>query len=467
MPISFIMDLSILRKINLIWSKNDLTTDVGRAREREKRIVLSALWAVLSKVINTAIPLITIKITIGYLGTELYGLWATITSFFALFAFADLGLGNGLQTELSRATGKDDVKECRTIISSAYMTLTIVALLLTFIFLCIYPFVDWASVMGAESSEAIALSGGFVLAIILSKLLGVPTALVQRIHNALQEGYIASIWSTISSVFSLVIILAVWYFDMGKMEMMWASSFIIVFVYILNTIFFFKGNGRKYLPNIKSIKKSTSYRLLSTGSLFLILSILTTISLSLDTFIVTKVVGISEAASYAIAYRIALFIGIISTMLSTPLWAANGEALERGDYDWVQSRTLLMTKYSLYGSVAASIALIVVANPVLAWMGKDLHVSVPVLIGMCLTQILIATANPAFMVLNASRRIIVQIVMFSVYSLISLAIKYFCGCEFGILGISLGGAISYLIIIMPWVYWAYRKSLQIERNRII
>ena len=57
------MDLSILRKINLIWSKNDLTTDVGRAREREKRIVLSALWAVLSKVINTAIPLITIKIT--------------------------------------------------------------------------------------------------------------------------------------------------------------------------------------------------------------------------------------------------------------------------------------------------------------------------------------------------------------------------------------------------------------------
>ena len=84
-----------------------------------------------------------------------------------------------------------------------------------------------------------------------------------------------------------------------------------------------------------------------------------------------------------------------------------------------------MTKYSLYGSVAASIALIVVANPVLAWMGKDLHVSIPVLIGMCLTQILVATANPAFMVLNASRRIIVQIVMFSVYSLISLAIKYF------------------------------------------
>lgn len=459
------MDLSILGKISLIWKKNDLTTSVGRAREREKRIVLSALWAISSKVINTAIPLITIKITINYLGTELYGLWATITSFFSLFAFADLGLGNGLQTELSRATGKDDVKECRTIISSAYMTLILLSLLLILVFLCVYPFIDWARVMGAESSEAVVLSGGFVLAIILSKLLGVPTALVQRIHNALQEGYIASIWSTVGSVFSLITIVAVWFFDMGKMTMMWASSFVIVFVYLLNTIFFFRGHGRVFIPSIKSISKSTSYRLLSTGSLFLILSILTTVSLSLDTFIVTKVVGISEAASYAIAYRIALFIGIISTMFSTPLWAANGEALERGDYGWVRSRTMLMTKYSLYGSIVASVALIIVANPVLAWMGKDLHVSVPVLIGMCMTQILVATANPAFMVLNASRKIIIQIVMFSVYSIISLIVKYYSGSLFGILGISLGGALSYLIIIMPWVFFAYKRALRIENIR--
>ena len=457
-------DMKILNKLSIITQSNDLSTEAGRAKEREKRIFLSAIWAIISKVINTAIPLITIKITIGYLGTELYGLWATITSFFALFAFADLGLGNGLQTELSRATGKDDALECKKIISSAYVVLTSFSVLLIAVFLIAYSFVDWGKLMGAESQEALALSGSFVMALLLSKFLGVPTSLVQRVHNALQEGYIASLWSTISSVASLITIVVVWLLDLGKAQMMWASSFIIVAVYILNTIIFFRTTGKPYNVSISCIDKTIAKRLLSTGFLFLVLSILTSVSLSFDSFIVTKAVGISETAAYSIANRIALFIGIISTMLSTPLWAANGEALERGDYAWVKSRTVKMTWLSFWGSVGASVFLIILANPVLAWMGKDLYVSIPVLIGMCLTQILIATANPAFMVLNASRRITVQIIMFTVYSVISLAVKFYCGNIWGTIGISMGGAISYLIIIIPWVYWSYKKAMIKERN---
>ena len=457
--------VKIFRKLSVLTTKNDLSTEAGRGREREKRIILSALWAVFAKVINTAIPLITIKITITYLGNELYGLWATITSFFALFAFSDLGLGNGLQTELSRATGKNDVKECQILVSSAYIVLTFVSLLLIICFLIAFGFIDWGKLMGAESQEAIALTGSFVLALFLSKFLGVPTSLVQRIHNSLQEGYIASIWSTISSVCSLITIAIVYFFDLGKASMMWASSFIIIAVYIVNTIVFFNTTGRKYRFSFKDIDLSIAKRLLSTGFLFLTLSILTSISLSLDSFIVTKAVGINETAAYSIAYRIALFIGIISTMLSTPLWAANGEALERGDYQWVQSRTKKMTRLSFWGACGASLVLIIAANPVLSWMGKDLSVSIPVLIGICFTQILIATANPAFMVLNASRRIIVQITMFIIYSIVSLAIKYYCGKHWGTLAISMGGAITYFLIIIPLVYWAYRKAITQEKKQ--
>ena len=175
--------------ISVLFQKNDLSTEAGRGREREKRIALSALLAAVAKVFNTAIPLITMKITIGYLGTELYGLWATVTSFFALFAFADLGLGNGLQTELSRATGRDDIKQCRTLISSAYLVLTIVPAFLLALLFVVYPFVNWGHLMNAESEEAMSLAGPFVLALFSSKMISVPASLVQRIHNSLQEGY--------------------------------------------------------------------------------------------------------------------------------------------------------------------------------------------------------------------------------------------------------------------------------------
>lgn len=459
------MIFSLISLINNILQKNDLSTEEGRRHEREKRIAMSAVVAALAKVINTAIPLITIKITLSYLGSELYGLWATITSFFALFAFADLGLGNGLQTELSRATGKSDIELCRRLISSAYAVLLAVSGVLIVAFIGVFPIIDWSQVMGSRTPEAVSMTGGFVLAIFLSKLLSIPTSLVQRVQNSLQEGYIASLWSCLSSILSLIIIVAFWKLNLGQMQMMWAASFVAVFVYILNTVSFFVLRQKALHPSIRLVNRATSQKLLTTGILFFFLSVLTSVSLSLDNYVVAKTVGISETAAYSISYKIASFIGIISVMLSTPLWAANGEALERGDYIWVKKQTARMTKLSFGMSALASVALIVIANSVLKWMGRNLSVSYPILIGMCLTQICIATTNPAFMVLNASRKIKIQMVMYGLFAVISLPLKFVFGKIYGAVAVTWVGTICYTLIIVPILFASLKNTLWGKKQR--
>lgn len=443
----------------LFTHSNDLSTEEGRRREREKRILYSALTAALAKVINTAIPLLTVKITLAYLGYELYGLWATITSFFALFAFADLGLGNGLQTELSRATGKNDIETSRKLVSSCYAVLCIVTIALIALLLVLYQFINWAKIMNAESSLAISMTGGFVLAIFLSKLIMIPISLVQRTQIAVQEGYITNIWSCAGSILSLAVVYLFSMMDLGRLEMMWTSSFVTVVVTALNAAVFFGIKRRDLCPSIKFVDKKVAKGLLDTGLLFFFLSILTSVSLSIDNYIVTLTVGLNETASYSIAYKFANFIGIISVMLSTPLWAANGEALARGDVSWVKSQTRKMTLLSLALAVMATITLLLFANPVLKWMGKDLIVSTSVLLGMCLTQICIATTNPAFMVLNASRKVKSQLVMYGFFAVISLVLKYYLGLKYGAVAVSWVGAMSYLLIICPMVF--------IIENRVI
>lgn len=456
----------MLKKINeavkLILSKNDITTEEGRRREREKRIALTAITAAIGKVLNTAIPLITVKITLSYLGDELYGLWATVTSFFALFAFADLGMGNGLQTELSRATGKDNKELCRKLISSAYLVLTVASAILVIIFLGVFPFVNWTSLMNAQSEESVALVGSFVMALFLSKLIGIPTSLVQRVQNSYQEGYFANLWGYLGSLLSLSFIIIVWKFDLGKSTMMWTSAFVVVIIYIVNTLYFFGIARKEIRPCIRFVDKKIATMLLKTGFLFFMLSILTSISLSLDNFVVTKVVSLKETASYSIAFKIASFIGIISTMLSTPLWAANGEALTRGDYSWVRKQTKKMTELSLLLSVVASIGLCIVSKPVLFWLGKDIAVSYGTLIGMCVTQILVATTNPMFMVLNASRKVIVQMIMYGIYAVVSMSLKFALGRIYGAVAVAWSGAISFLLIIVPILWYAYRKEVNKE-----
>ena len=48
----------------------DTTTIEGRNKERERRIALTAVTAVISKIFAMIIPLITINITLTYLGND-------------------------------------------------------------------------------------------------------------------------------------------------------------------------------------------------------------------------------------------------------------------------------------------------------------------------------------------------------------------------------------------------------------
>src|SRR5215207_4315622 len=62
----------------------DTTTPEGRSRERHRRVALTALARAMTRGLGILISLITVPLTIHYLGPERYGLWMTISSFIAL-----------------------------------------------------------------------------------------------------------------------------------------------------------------------------------------------------------------------------------------------------------------------------------------------------------------------------------------------------------------------------------------------
>ena len=203
----------------IFHGKYDISTPEGRANERARSIAWTAITAALARLFSMAIPLITIKISLEYLGGEIYGLWAAVISFFSMFVFADLGLGSGLQTELSRATGKDDINLCTKFISSAYAMLTVISIILVVVFIIIFPFVNWGVLMNAETEGAFALAGGVVLAIVSSRMLNIPLALIQRTQMALQEGYRSNLWQCGASLLSLISVIYYFMARFGALTM--------------------------------------------------------------------------------------------------------------------------------------------------------------------------------------------------------------------------------------------------------
>ena len=70
---------------------------------RFRRVGLTTASSIAARGISFATSLITVPLTLHYLGAERYGLWATLSSIIALASFADLGLVNGLLNALASA----------------------------------------------------------------------------------------------------------------------------------------------------------------------------------------------------------------------------------------------------------------------------------------------------------------------------------------------------------------------------
>src|SRR5512133_170880 len=74
----------------------DSSTEEGRSKERYRRVALTTVASVASRGIGLVTLLVSVPLTLTYLGAERYGMWMTISSLVAVLNFADLGMGNGL-----------------------------------------------------------------------------------------------------------------------------------------------------------------------------------------------------------------------------------------------------------------------------------------------------------------------------------------------------------------------------------
>jgi O-antigen/teichoic acid export membrane protein len=438
----------------IFTKKADLQTEEGRANERMKRIALTAITAMLAKVLQMAIPLITIKVSLAYLGPEIYGLWLTLTSLFSIFAFADLGLGNGLQTQLSQASSRGtDTAECRRLISSCYAILVASTVIILSGFLFVSQFLDWGSIIHAESSAAYKAAGGVAIVVIVTRLSNIPLALVQRTQISLQEGYKSNLWQAVGSVLSLISVYAVSFFDLGALFLIIASSSIPVVISLVNMVFYFRVNRPYLRPRLRYFEMGTAKKLLRTGVGFLIISVLLAISLYLDNFIVARTAQLADVSSFGTVSKVAGLLNVGIAMLSAPLWTANGEALTRGDHAWVKRNTKRIASLTTLILLAGSIPFVLLSKLFFRlWLGESFIFNLNVLIGMLAMQLLIAFINPFFMILNGAGVVKKQIFIFLIFAPICFSLKYLFSSIFGLEAIAWVGTACYGLLVLPPTY---------------
>ncbi len=84
----------------------------------------------LARGLGFVISIVSVPLTVGYLGAERYGAWVVIGTVMAFLTFTDFGLTNSLTNALGKAYGEDDRESARRHISTAFTVLSMIGLLL-------------------------------------------------------------------------------------------------------------------------------------------------------------------------------------------------------------------------------------------------------------------------------------------------------------------------------------------------
>ena len=135
------------------------STPEGRAQERHRRVALTAVASALAKILSVGTALISVPLTLHYLGVERFGMWMTISSLIAMLAFADFGIANGVLSAVAEAHGRDDRAALQRIVSSGFFMLTAIAAGLLALFVALYAHVIWHAVFNVQSALPRAEAG--------------------------------------------------------------------------------------------------------------------------------------------------------------------------------------------------------------------------------------------------------------------------------------------------------------------
>ena len=77
---------------------------IGGDNQRTLTANLNSIGNLAVKGISMVFGFLSVRLYLNYLGTEHYGVWLTISAFYAWFTFFEFGLGNGLRNKLTQGT---------------------------------------------------------------------------------------------------------------------------------------------------------------------------------------------------------------------------------------------------------------------------------------------------------------------------------------------------------------------------
>lgn len=343
--------------------------------ENNKMVFWNVIGAFLVKGGGLLVSLLAMPLYIDYFDDQvILGLWFTMLSVLSWVLTFDLGIGNGLRNHLVPLFVKQDKKEIKHYISSAYIVIAILVTVITILSMYVFKFINWNVVFNVPESlidgKTLLVSVTFVFSGIMLNFL---LKLINSILYAIQKSAVNNFISLLSSILLVAFLLINPSGDLSTKLILISIMYILTanLPLLIATIIIFSKNLRYARPNLKFYKKKYAKDILSLGGVFFWVQIMYMIITTTNDFLITWLSGPSYVVEYQVYYKLFTLVGTIFTLALTPIWSAVTKAISEDNIDWVKRLYRILQKITLVAVLFEFLMILFLQLGIDIWLGEN------------------------------------------------------------------------------------------------
>lgn len=356
------------------------------------------------------------------------GVWFTLISVFSWILNFDFGIGNGLRNKLVRAFVRKDKTNQKELISSGYIILGLISLVVLVGGCIAIPFLNWNKLLNISSdflsAQTLIISVIIVFSGIIMQFF---LKLITSILYALQKTALASFLTLTSSIALLLylviargritdnntamIALSVAQIVMVNLPLLIAT--IVVFVFVLKDV----------RPNRKFYRKDCAKEVTSLGMEFFAIQVCLLVINSTNEILINRLYAPNYVTEYTYYNKWFHMMTMLFTLLVQPMWSSVSKSYEQKDYQRIKK---IFKTFNVIAAlfVAGSILLSLILQPIMdIWLGdKTIKVQFVTCLGFVLMIGSSVFVTSATCIANGTNKLKCQIICCSIGAILKIPI---------------------------------------------
>jgi O-antigen/teichoic acid export membrane protein len=205
-------------------------------------------------------------------------------------------------------------------------------------------------------------------------------------------------------------------------------------------------------PRLSLVKFDTTKRLLGLGSLFFAFQLAQIVGFQSDNIVLAHILGAGKVPVYAITTRMFSVVALLMNFVIAPLWPAYGEAFAREDITWLKRTLRRSIVLVLVICIPTNIVLVLSGKWLLStWVGPQISPSWTLLLGIGLSQTIMAIVTPLSVFLNGLNVLGKQAIFASLMALTNITASIYLTRRIGVPGVIYGSVIAEsLFFLLPF-----------------